>query len=37
MFKPETSGAVNGATCYLPETPLQVDNLQANPQRTIGK
>ena len=37
MFKPGTSGAVNGATRYPSETPLQVYNLQANSQRTSGK
>ena len=37
MFKPGTSGAVNGVTRYLPEIPLQVYNLQANSQRTSGK
>ena len=37
MFKPGTSGAVNGVTCYLPEAPLQVYNLQANSQHTSCK
>ena len=37
MFKPGTSGTLNDATRYIPETPLQVYNLQANSQRTCGK
>ena len=38
MFKPGTSGAVNDATRYLPETPLQVYNYSQIPNaRVVNK